>query len=422
MTEIRHGFKTEMEKLPANHETILRKAVHRTTENRQNQSMCLDNNRPRLALEPTGKKDKVPPVNVPKTNISKAPMFFASDNWAGAHPKIAASLAAHSDGYTSAYGSSELDRAVTDRFSILFEREVAVFFVATGTAANSLSLAAFARPGGVSFCHSEAHMIADECGAPEYLTGGARLCPVEGALGRIDPARLEAAIGRYPAQFVHAGRPMAVSITQATEVGTLYSLDQIDRIATVAKRNELPLHLDGARFANALVSLDATPADMTWRRGVDIVSFGGTKNGCWCAEAVVLFDLDRAREFAFIQKRAAQLFSKARFVSAQFLAYFDGGLWLDIARHSNAMSARLADRVRSSRTARLAWEPEANEVFVIMKTASADRYRETGAVFYPWQAPGGFGEKIAGDESMYRFVTSFATTEADVDGFGDLLG
>ena len=355
-------------------------------------------------------------------NLRKPPMIFASDNWAGAHPKIAASLSAHSDGFASAYGSSDLDRAVTDRFSILFEREVAVFFVATGTAANSLSLAAFAKPGGVSFCHSEAHMVADECGAPEYLTGGARLCPVEGPLGRIDPTKLETAIGRYPAQFVHAGRPMAVSITQATEVGTVYSLDQIEGISAVAKRHQLPLHLDGARFANALVSLDATPADMTWRRGVDVVSFGGTKNGCWCAEAVVLFDLDRAREFAFIQKRAAQLFSKARFVSAQFLAYFDGGLWLDVARHSNTMARRLADRVRGSRSARLAWEPEANEVFVVIAKDVADRQRETGAVFYPWQAPGGFSGKIEADEAMYRFVTSFATTVEDIDKFGELLG
>ena len=385
-------------------------------------AILLDNLPTCLALEDGGKTDKVRPVPKPEKKIRKLLMIFASDNWAGAHPKIAASLAAHSDGYASAYGSSDVDRAATDRFSILFEREVAVFYVATGTAANSLALASVARAGGVSFCHGEAHLIADECGASEYLTGGARLCPVAGALGRMDPESLDAAIGRYPAEFLHAGRPMAVSITQASEIGTVYTLDQIDRIAAVARQHDLPLHLDGARFANALVSLDATPADMTWRRGVDIVSFGGTKNGCWCAEAVVMFDLDRAREFAFIHKRAAQLFSKARFISAQFLAYLDGGLWLDVARHSNAMASRLADRVRASRSARLAWDPEANEVFVIMKTEDADRYREAGAVFHPWQVPGGYAGSIGGEESLHRFVTSFVTTEADVDRFGDLLG
>lgn len=264
-------------------------------------------------------------------------------------------------------------------------------------------------------------MTEDEAGAPEYFTGGARLCPVDGPLGRIDPANLDAAIARYPAEFIHSGRPMAISITQATEIGTVYGLDDIDAVAEVARRHNLPLHMDGARFANALVSLDCSPAEMTWKRGVDLLSFGGTKNGCWCAEAVVLFDPGMAREFAFIHKRAAQLFSKSRFVAAQFDAYFAGDLWLETARYSNAMAARLASHLRTSPCARLAWEPQANEVFAILSADVSAALQQKGVVFHPWHAPRGFAEEIAPDEAVCRFVTSFATTQKDVESLGALL-
>ena len=348
-------------------------------------------------------------------------MIFSSDNWAGVHPAIAENLSRRSAGHASAYGSSDLDRAVYDTFSRLFERDVEVFFVGTGTAANALSMAACNRPGGVAFCHSEAHMIADECGAPEHLTGGGRLCPVPGRLGRIDPAALETAIGRYPAQAVHSGQPMAVSITQATEVGTVYSLDDIDAIAAVCRRHGLPLHMDGARFANALAALDCTPAEMTWERGVDIVSFGGTKNGCWMAEAVVVLDPSLARDLPFLRKRAAQLFSKSRFISAQFEAYFAERLWLDTARHANAMSRRLADVLRASNRVRLAWEPQANEVFAVMPTALMEELNERGARFYPWAQPASFEAPIGADETLCRFVTSYATTTDEIDSFAALI-
>jgi len=348
-------------------------------------------------------------------------MFFASDNWAGAHPAIAAGLSAHAGGFSAAYGDGTLDKAVGDRFCEIFEREVAVFFVATGTAANVLSLTAYNRTGGVVFAHREAHLIDDECGALEYLSGGARLHGVGGARGRIEPAALEKALARFAPEFVHAGRPMAVSITQSTEAGTVYGLDEIDAVAALAKRHGLPLHMDGARFANALVALDVSPAEMTWKRGIDVVSFGGTKNGCWCAEAVVLFDLDRAKELSFLRKRAAQLFSKSRFIAAQFDAYFRDGLWLETARHSNAMAARLAAAVGQSKTARLAWQQQANEVFVILKKADARRLEDAGAVFYDWLVPPDLADAVAGDEALYRFVTSFATTDAEIDRFAELL-
>jgi len=348
-------------------------------------------------------------------------VIFSSDNWAGAHPKIAAALATHASGYEPAYGGGELDRAVNRKFSEIFERDVAVFFVGTGTAANALSLVSADKPGGLSFCHRESHVMEDECGAPEYFMGGSRLHPVDGALGRIDPKNLARAIGRFAPEVVHSGRPAAVSITQATEIGTLYSLEDIDAISAIARQHMLPLHMDGARFANALVALDTTPAEMTWKRGVDIVSFGGTKNGCWCAEAVILFDLERANEFGFIRKRAAQLFSKSRFIAAQFDAYFEDGLWLENATHANAMAARLAASIRPSNTLRLAWDPQANEVFAIMPADKMTELQEAGARFYDWPAPHGFDGAVGTDDKLCRFVTSFATTVDDIDRFASLI-
>ncbi len=347
-------------------------------------------------------------------------MYFGSDNWAGAHPAIAESLVRHAGGYAAAYGNSDLDRKVERTFGEIFERDVAVFFVGTGTAANALALTAANRPGGLSFCHREAHAVEDECGAPEYFMGGSRLFAVDGKDGRIDPANLEAALARYEPPSVHMGRPAAVSITQATEIGTLYDAAQIAHIAEMAHGRGIPLHMDGARFANALVTLGLTPAEMTWKAGVDMLSFGGTKNGCWCAEALVFFDPAKAADFAYMRKRAAQLFSKSRFVAAQFEAYFEGGLWLDMAGHANAMASRLAGHFRQAPAARLGWEPQANEVFPILKTVDAERLKAAGIVFYDWPMPHG-REPVAPDETLCRFVASFATTEAEVDSVAAAL-
>ncbi|WP_274627804.1 threonine aldolase family protein [Arvimicrobium flavum] len=348
-------------------------------------------------------------------------MIFASDNWAGAHPAIAASLAEHATGYSAGYGAGELDKVVDAKFSELFEREVAVLFVGTGTAANSLALTSVAKPGGIVFAHAHAHVIDDECGAPEYLSGGLRISPVEGGVGKMTPAALRHAIGRFADEFVHAGRPNAVSLTQATEAGSVYALDEIAALSAIAKEFGLPVHMDGARFANALVSLGCTPAEMTWKRGVDLLSFGGTKNGCWCAEAIVLFDPSKAKDLAFVRKRAAQLFSKSRFIAAQFDAYFRDGLWLQTARHANAMAVQLAGVFRSSNAARLAWEPQANEVFAILSKPAIAAARSAGAVFYEWNVPEHFDGRIGEDEELCRFVTSFATTTEDVARFAQLI-
>ncbi|MDD2659657.1 MAG: low specificity L-threonine aldolase [Methylococcales bacterium] len=349
-------------------------------------------------------------------------MNFASDNWAGAHPAISQRLLEVAAGFSAPYGASSLDRRIEKRFNELFEREVAVYFVSTGTAANSLALAAVNRPGGVSFCHREAHMLEDECGAPEFFTHGARLAPVDGGNGKIDPQNLKAEIERFPPDFVHAGQPMAISITQATEIGTLYQPDEIAAIAEIAQAHDLPLHLDGARIANALVALGLTPAEMTWKRGVDIVSFGATKNGCWCAEALVFMNPELAKDLPFIRKRAAQLLSKSRFIAAQFDAYLDDGLWLELARYANAMAQRLQHGINNSTHARLAWRAEANEVYAILDKVHAGRLRENGAVFYQWNPPRSKPGLLDQHEVLARLVTSFATEADQVDRFLELIG
>ncbi|NKW10555.1 low specificity L-threonine aldolase [Ochrobactrum tritici] len=347
-------------------------------------------------------------------------MHFASDNWAGAHPKIAESLSLHAAGFAAAYGASEIDKRVEQRFNELFEREVAVFFVGTGTAANSLALASVNRPGGVSLVHREAHVIEDECGAPEYFTGGARLHPIDGAHGRIDPELLKRELKRFNPAFVHAGQPMAVSITQATEVGTLYQPEHIATISEICRDASLPLHMDGARFANALVSLDMTPAEMTWKQGVDIVSFGVRKTAAGAPGIGLHGPGPRQRPAVHPQARSTALF-KTRFVAAQFDAYLRDDLWLELARHSNALAARLAGHINASSQMRLAWKPEANEVFAIMKQSVYDRLRNAGAIFYDWNPPHSEVNRISDGEIFARFVTSFANTEEDVDRFADLI-
>jgi threonine aldolase len=348
-------------------------------------------------------------------------MFFASDNWAGAHPEIAKSLVDAADGFASAYGTSDLDKRVEKAFSEIFEREVAVFFVGTGTAANSLALASFNRPGGQVFCHREAHVNVDECNAPEFFATGSKLVPVDGGPrsvpGKLQPDALAAAIARFPPDFVHGGQPMAVTLTQATEAGTAYTLDEIDALSAVTKAAGLPLHMDGARFANALVHLETTPAEMTWKRGIDLLSFGGTKNGCWCAEALVLFDPGQARQMHYLRKRSAQLFSKSRFIAAQFDAYLRDGLWLELARHSNGMAQKLASGFAASDKARLAWPTGSNELFVIIRNDAMKALKDKGAVFYEWPAGPGVKATMREDETLVRLVTSFATSSADVDGF-----
>lgn len=353
-------------------------------------------------------------------------MYFASDNASGAHQKISENLVKHSSGFASSYGESDLDKKVEAKFSDLFETNVHVFFVSTGTAANSLALSAAAKPGGIVLCHEDAHVIEDECGAPEFFTGGCRLASVKGENGKISADTLAKELVSLAPDNVHHGRAMATTIAQATELGTLYTVDEISELADISHSHKIPLHLDGARFANALVSCNVTPAQMTWKSGVDYVSFGGTKNGCWCAEALICFDEKKAHEISYMRKRAGQLFSKSRFVAAQFDAYLNDDLWLDLAFHSNLMAQKLAAGFNKFEATRLAVSPQSNEVFVCMAPKRAAQLRKAGAVFYEWPIPRSASEEfvssIKDGNELYRFVTSFQTSANDVDKLISLLG
>ena len=348
-------------------------------------------------------------------------MIFASDNWAGAAPEIVDALAREASRFGNAYGESPVDKAVEARFSEIFERDVAVFLVGTGSAANALALASVNRPGGVVFCHRESHILEDECGGVEYLTAGARLHGVRGAAGKIDPDRLRAAMARFQPGFVHSGQSMALSLTQMTEAGTVYTLGEIRELASMARDRGLPVHMDGARFANALVHLDASPAEMTWKAGVDILSFGGTKNGCMGAEALVFFDPAKAAEAPYLRKRAGQLFSKSRFIAAQFEAYLRADLWLRLARHANGMADRLRAGLAAAGSAWEAWPTQGNEIFAVMGREQAERLRAAGAAFHDWGMPQDADVRLGPDELLLRLVTSFATREEEVDAFLDLL-
>jgi len=334
-------------------------------------------------------------------------MNFASDNTAGISPEILAALAAANEGTVGSYGADPVTARLEAKLARIFEHEVAVFPVATGTAANALALAAVTPPWGAVLCHPLAHIACDEANAPEFYTGGAKLVPVAGADGKLAAADLAALL---PGDLgnVHHAQPAAVSLTQATECGTAYRPAEIAEIATLAHRHGLAVHMDGARFANALVHLDVSPADMTWRAGVDVLSFGATKNGALGAEAIVFFDPARARELPFRRKRAGHLFSKMRFLSAQLDAYVTGDLWLKNARHANAAAARLAEGLVRLPGVRLRHPVEANELFVELPETVISGLFAAGAQFYRWQGP---------TSTCVRLVTAWNTAEADVAQF-----
>ena len=333
-------------------------------------------------------------------------MDFRSDNTSGIAPPILAAIKDANHATAPSYGGDDISEALTRRFSDLFERAVAVFPVATGTAANVLALAALTPPWGVIYCHEDAHIAVDECGAPEFYTGGAQTALLTGPGGKVTPAALEARI--MGAGVVHHPQPAAISISQATESGTAYRPAEIAAIAEVARRHKLGLHVDGARFANALVHLGCSAADLTWRAGVDVLSFGATKNGAMAAEAIVVFDSARGGDIGFRRKRGGHLFSKMRFLSAQLAAYLDDDLWLANARHANAMAKRLADGLAGRQGARLVHPVEANEVFVDLPDAAINALAKLGFLFHRWGGP---------DATCIRLVTSFATEATMVESF-----
>lgn len=330
-------------------------------------------------------------------------MNFASDNVTGACPEVLQAIVRHNEGAALPYGEDPVTAAVEARLKQVFETDLVALPVATGTACNAIALSCIAPPYGAIYCHRDAHIHVDECGAPELFTGGAKLIPLEGADRKLTPEVLEAAI--MGAGVVHHPQPAAVSLSQGTEGGTLYSLAEIAALSALAKRHGLKVHMDGARFANALVALACSPAEMTWQAGVDVLSFGATKNGCLAAETLVFFDKALAADAHFRRKRAGQLFSKMRFVSAQLEAYLDDAVWLKNARHANAMATKLSAGLCALPGVSALHPTEINEVFCRMPQALTDALLAAGFVFYD----GYFGP------GTVRLVCAWNTPEKSVD-------
>lgn len=349
-------------------------------------------------------------------------MQFASDNTSGAHPTILEALASANGGYVPGYGNDPLTADVQARLREVFEApEAAVYLVATGTAANALSLACFCPPWAGVYCHRNAHIEEDECGAPEFYTGGSKMVLVDGPHGKIAPEALAQALTFAARAGVHNVQRGMVSLTNTTEAGTVYSPDEVAELTALARTHDLPVHMDGARIANALVATGASPAQMTWKAGVDVLSFGGTKNGCMGVEAVILFDPEKAWEFELRRKRAGQLASKYRFLSAQMAGYLKDDLWMQLASAANAAAARLSEGILKLPGASLMHPTQANAVFPALPRRLHKRAFEAGATYYLW--PGHQSLDGPDDEFLTaRMVCSWSTTPEDVDAFLSVIG
>ncbi len=318
---------------------------------------------------------------------------------------------AANSGAAASYGGDDFTARLQTLASELFETEVAIFPVTTGTAANSLALSQIAAPFGAIYCYEAAHIVTDECGAPEFFTGGAKLIGLPAPDGKITPSQLTHAFSVADDMGVHHVKPAAISLTQATEWGTVYTNEEIAAVGRLAKQRGLRLHMDGARFANALVHLHCSAAEATWKSGIDVLSLGATKNGALCAEAVVFFDLALAADFERRRKRAGHLWSKMRFLSAQLLAYLSDDVWLQNARHANAMAQFLAQGLRSMPAARVLHPVHANEIFVELPESTVEALESAAFKFYRWplhQSDRGIA---------IRLVTSYMTQGADVEAF-----
>ena len=324
-------------------------------------------------------------------------MRFLSDNTASVCPEVMAAIAAVNQA-DSAYGNDALSQRLDSAFSDLFGTKAVALWVSSGTAANALALAAMVQPHQAVICHEEAHIQGDECSAPEFFTGGAKLLLIPGAGSKLDAAAIDARAGAV-VKDVHRAQPAAISITNATEYGQVYTPDEVAAIGDVARRRGLGFHMDGARFANAVATLGCSPADLTWRAGVDALSFGFVKNGGLSVEALVFFRPDLAEATQYRRKRAGHLLSKGRFAAAQILAMLDDDVWLRNARAANAAAARIANVAQS----RLLHPVEANEVFLRVTADEAAGLRAQGFQFYDW-VPG-----------VARLVCSWDQPAADVD-------
>jgi threonine aldolase len=342
-------------------------------------------------------------------------MNFFSDNTAGASAPVMAALAAANDGTATAYGTDAWTGRVERLFAEIFEHEVAIFLVVSGTAANALALASITRPWGAVLTHEESHVADDECGAPEFFSDGAKLVGLPGTGNKISPGPVTQALARLREGSLHQVQPQAISITQATECGQIYTPAEVRALKDAVAPRGLTMHMDGARFTNALVALGCSPAAITWQAGVDVLTFGGTKNGAWAAEAVIFFQPEAAAEMKWRRKRAGHTLSKGRMIGAQFEGLLGGGHWLELARHANAMAKRLADALIALNIP-LAWPCQVNQVFPILSAELQQALKAAGVGYLPWsQTALPKDIPFAEGETIGRFVMAFSTSEADVE-------
>ena len=329
--------------------------------------------------------------------------IFSSDNVTGACPEVMDAIVAANEGIVESYGNDKWSLNLQKKLSEIFETDVVVFPVVSGTAANALALSVLSPAFGKIFCNELSHINTDECGAPEFFSGGAKLVTMSSEDGKINAKDLSQNI--RGTGIVHLAQPAAVSITQACETGTVYQLEEIKSIAETAHEHGLKVHMDGARFANAIVSLDISPAEMTWKSGIDVLSFGGTKNGCLTAEAVVFFKPELVGNFPYLHKRSGQLLSKMRFVSAQLEAYISNDVWLRNARNANNMAKLLSEGLAKFTDIKLTYTTQSNEVFVHLPSSTINLLNAKGY-------------NVSEDEldgKSVRFVTAWNTISDDID-------
>jgi threonine aldolase len=340
-------------------------------------------------------------------------MFFASDNAAGIAAPILEAIGRANTGYALGYGNDDCTKRVEKKLAEIFERDLAVFLVPTGTVANSLAIAHLTPPWGAVLCHAESHIATDECGAPEFFGGGIKLVGLEGEGAKVSAGTLRATLEQGAWGGPHHVSPSVLSLSQATECGTVYRVDEVKELADIAHARGVTVHMDGARLGNALARMNVSLAEATWKAGVDVLSFGATKGGAMGAEAMIFFDPRRGANMQDRRKRGGALLSKHRFIAAQLEAYLEGDLWLKLARHANDMADALAAGLTAA-GAKPAWPVEANEVFAPLTVEADKRLKAAGATYYPWPSA---GLNIGAGKILVRLVTSFQTTKEDVDKF-----
>lgn len=345
-------------------------------------------------------------------------MNFGSDNHSGTSEQVMAAMMEANHGFTHGYGDDSWTRKATDELKRIFECDLDVFFVATGTAANCLALSCLTQPWETILCHAGSHVLIDESTAPEFFTAGARLVSISGKDGKLSADHLNNYFASAGTDVPHNAQASALSLAQASEIGLVYSPQEIRAMSDICKRRDLAMQMDGARFANALVSQNCTPAELTWKAGVDALCLGATKCGALCAEAVIFFNKEHAASFEQRRKRSGHLVSKGRLFGAQFVGWLRDDHWLDLARHSNLQATQLHTELKAFDDIQIAWPVQSNQIFATLPKDLANQLRQAGAEFYDWypqSLPSDF--KLAADDVLVRLVTSFLTTEEHRQNF-----